>query len=280
MVDPERQPGAQVTVTSASVSGHFGELLQGRIGTSGPVALITLPCPVLAAHATWRPGAFALHQPSAKVLKPRVAHAFLSRLGLRPSGRFTLRLDMPPGGGAGASTAALVALAKAAGVNAAAHITEACHAIERATDPLLFRAPERILWASRLGLALSALPPLPRLDILGGFSGPPQATDPADCAFPDIADLVAEWPAACASATAIARLASQSASRTIALRGPRSDPTADLAARNGALGWSMAHTGSARALIFAPGMEPQAAAADMRRAGFTRIVRFKIGGAV
>jgi hypothetical protein len=267
-----------VTVTSARVSGHFGELLQGRMGTSGPVALITLPCPVLAAHATWRPGAFALHQPGAKVLNPRVARAFLSRLGLRPSGRFTLRLDMPPGGGAGASTAALVALARAVGMRDAARITEACHAIEGATDPLLFHRPERVLWASRLGVALSALPPLPRMDILGGFFGPPQSTDPADCSFPDIADLVVEWPAACASATAIARLVSLSASRTVALRGPRNDPTADLAAHHGALGWSMAHTGSARALIFAPGMEPQAAAADMRRAGFARIVRFRIGG--
>ncbi|MDE3027469.1 MAG: propanediol utilization protein, partial [Paracoccaceae bacterium] len=216
-----------MTATSARVSGHFGELLQGRMGTSGPVALITLPCPVLAAHATWRPGAFALHQPGAKVLQPRVARAFLSGLGLRPSGRFTLRLDMPPGGGAGASTAALVALAQAAGMADAACITKACHAIEGATDPLLFHAPERVLWASRLGVPLSSLPPLPRMDILGGFWGPPQATDPTDCAFPDIADLVAEWPTACASPTAIARLASLSASRTIALRGPRNDPTAD-----------------------------------------------------
>jgi len=34
---------------SVRISGHFGELLQGRLGPQGPVALITLPCPVLAA---------------------------------------------------------------------------------------------------------------------------------------------------------------------------------------------------------------------------------------
>ena len=30
------------------VAGHFGEWLQGRLGPDGPVALVTLPCPVRA----------------------------------------------------------------------------------------------------------------------------------------------------------------------------------------------------------------------------------------
>ena len=36
---------------SVRVPGHFGELLQGRIGSDGPVALVTLPCPALGVTA-------------------------------------------------------------------------------------------------------------------------------------------------------------------------------------------------------------------------------------
>ncbi|TMV63484.1 propanediol utilization protein, partial [Thioclava sp. BHET1] len=51
-------------------TGHFGELLQGRLGPDGPLALVTLPCPPLAARVTRDPGAFALHQPAARALPP------------------------------------------------------------------------------------------------------------------------------------------------------------------------------------------------------------------
>jgi hypothetical protein len=37
------------------VSGHFGELMQGRLGPRGPVALITLPCARLGLHARLAP---------------------------------------------------------------------------------------------------------------------------------------------------------------------------------------------------------------------------------
>jgi uncharacterized protein involved in propanediol utilization len=262
----------------ARVAGHFGELIQGRLGPGGPVVLITLPCPVLAAEAVWRPGHFALHQPGARVATPGIVAALLVRLGVPRRGRFSLRLAMMPGGGAGASSAALMALARAAGVEDVDAITRACLAIEGATDPLLFPAPERVLWASRLGEARAAMPPLPRMEILGGFRGPGVATDPADNNFPDVADLVATWPAACGDAAGVARLAQMSAERTLAVRGPRDDPTAELARSFGALGWAMAHTGAARALIFRPGTAPEAAVADLRAAGFCSITRFRIGG--
>ncbi|WP_363322866.1 asparaginase domain-containing protein, partial [uncultured Alcanivorax sp.] len=32
-------------MTPATVTGHFGEWVQGRFGPEGPVVLITLPCP-------------------------------------------------------------------------------------------------------------------------------------------------------------------------------------------------------------------------------------------
>lgn len=262
----------------ARVAGHFGELVQGRLGPSGPVALITLPCPVLAATATCRAGAFRLHQPGAGSTPRRQVLALLDRLGLPRRGAFTLRLQMPPGGGAGASTAALMALAKAAGARDPQAITAACLAVEGASDPLLFAAPERLVWASRQGRVLGQMPPLPRMELIGGFTGTPERTDPADNNFPDISDLLQAWPRACGRLEEVARLISLSAGRTLALRGAAADPTAALARRLGALGYTIAHTGSARALIFAPGTVPEAAATDLRAAGFSTITRFRIGG--
>ena len=261
------------------VHGHFGELLQGRLGPSGPVALITLPCPAFTATARLAPARHLhVHDAGAGGLTTPRAAQMLRLLGLPQSGRVTLRLTMPPGGGAGASSAALMALALAAGARGAAAITKAALAVEGATDPLLFAAPERLLWASRQGRILARLPVLPRFQVLGGFLGPGQRTDAGDDAFPDISDLLAAWPGACTSLTALARLISQSARRTLALRGPENDPTEALAVRHGAAGFVIAHTGSARGLIFPPGPLRDTVAPDLRGAGFSRITRFGCGG--
>lgn len=267
---PARPPASP---RSLSVAGHFGELLQGRLGPSGPVALVTLPCSTLRVTLTARQGAFALHQPDGRAVP--LAHA---RRLFPYAVRLTLRADMPLGGGAGVSTAARVALLRLGGMNVPADLAAACHALEGATDPLMFPDPARLLWASRQGRALDMLPPLPRFDMIGGFYGPPRRTNPADMQFPDISDLVAQWPAACADLPAMARLATLSAERCLALRGPADDPTPALAARLGALGWTMAHTGSARGLIFAAGSVPDGALADLRAAGFSTITRFGLGG--
>lgn len=258
------------------VAGHFGEWMQGRLGPDGPVALITLPCDALAAEVRREDGAFALDD-SLGVLSAKRGQRLLDTLGLLPSGRFRLRLDMPAGGGAGASSAALMALALAAGARDPAAITAAALAVEGATDPLLFPHPERILWASRQGRVLARLPALPRAEILGGFLGPGRRTDPQDQAFPDISDLVPRWQAA-QDLASLADLASESARRTLGLRGPDGDPTEALARAHGALGFVIAHTGSARGLVFAPGTVPDAAQADLHAAGFSRITRFQTGG--
>lgn len=256
-----------------SVAGHFGELLQGRLGAAGPVALVTLPCPALRVVLTAQAGRFALHQPDGRAIplaEARRLFPFKARL--------TLRADMPLGGGAGVSTAARVALLRLGGMDDPADLAAACHTLEGATDPLMFPDPARMLWASRQGRVLAALPPLPRFDIIGGFYGPPRRTVASDVNFPDISDLAAAWPAACANLAEMARLASESARRCLELRGPAGDPTPALAARLGALGWTMAHTGSARGLIFAPGTVPDGAQADLRAAGFSTITRFRLGG--
>ncbi len=263
---------------STSVSGHFGELLQGRLGNAGPIALITLPCAPLKVHAQMRPAAgLRLHGAGQRLLAPARTHRFLRDLGIAARGHFLLRADAQAGSGAGVSTAALVALAKSAGADLPANLlAQACLQAEGASDPLMFPNAERLLWASRQGRVLAHLPPLLRFDILGGFWGKGQLTDPADIMFPDIADLLAQWPGA--DLPAMARLTSEGAARSLALRGPADDPIAHLANDLGALGYVIAHTGSARGLIYAPGTIPPGGAAALRAAGLRKVMRFRAGG--
>lgn len=262
-----------------ALAGHLGELIQGRIGPAGPLALMTLPCPVLRMLGQWRPGPFALYQPGRPVLSRRQVADLLQALGLPVTGRFTLRAEMPLGGGAGSSTAALVAVARLAGHPADARraLAQAAVGVEGASDPLMFPGPARLLWASRQGRVLSLLPPLPAFDVVGGFLGPAERTDPSDTRFADIEDLAAALPRALASAGALAELASESARRALALRAERraADPTGALAAELGALGYAIGHTGPARALLFAPGTVPARAREVLRCAGFRQIVSFR-----
>ena len=254
------------------VAGHFGEWLQGVL--DGEVALVTLPCPALAAHVTRVAGGAALSAPD--VPNP---HLLLRALGLPEEGRFETRLDMPPGGGAGASTASLVALARAAGARADPEtLAAACLAAEGAVDPLMRPAPDTCLWAPRAARALRALPPPPAAEIVGGFLGRGARTDPEDRDFAEIGDLVALWEEAAGDDDLVrcAALASVSAASCSALRGPADEPTPDLARALGALGWARAHTGSARALIFAPGAAPKRAEAALAEAGMTGILRFRL----
>lgn len=258
------------------VPGHFGEWLQGRLGPAGPVALITLPCAALGVRAAHRPGgALRLHPAGAWGR----ARALLARLGLLARGRFLLQPLAAPGLGTGVSTASLIAIARLADWQGPPEdLAQACIAVEGASDPLMFPAPERMLWASRAGVVLAPMPALPRYEVLGGFYGPPRRTDPADARFPDIADLVADWRGATDLST-FAALARESAARTLALRGPAGDPTAAVAREIGALGFLIAHTGAARGFVFAPGTVPDQAPAALCAAGLRGVIRFKGGGA-
>ncbi|MGB3315734.1 MAG: propanediol utilization protein [Albidovulum sp.] len=264
------------------VAGHLGELMQGRLGPSGPVVLISLPCPVLAVEAWHLPGpGLSIHGSGQRLLTPARAIDVLDRLSLKLSGRVVLSANMPAGGGAGASTASLVALARLAGADVPPPaLARACVMAEGASDPLMFGMPERLLWASRRAEVLSRLPPIPRFDIVGGFYGDHRRTDPRDMDFPDVSDLISPWRAAArgGDAAALAGIASTSAERTLALRGPVGDPTARLAASFGALGFAIAHTGSARAFLFRPGTVPENIVARMRRMGFSGVVQFAAGG--
>ena len=260
----------------AFVAGHFGEWVQGQVGAEATLALVTLTCPRAGVRAEMRVSdRFGIDQ-SRPVLDPERCRRFLASLDLSRDVRVRLHADLPPGGGAGMSTAALVALARAGGADAAS-IAGACHAIEGATDPLMLDHPDRVLWAPREARVLRPLPPPPAAEIVGGFWGEPCRTDPDDLAFAPVDDLVADWARAPDLAEA-ARLATLSAERTTELRGPEADPTVQLVRSLGALGMARAHTGPARALIFAPGGAPAGAEAALRQAGYTDVLRFRTGG--
>lgn len=259
------------------VAGHFGEWLQGCLGPNGPVVLVTLMCPDRGVHVA-RTGDGALRLDStAPVITLAQSRRMLAETGVPVEGRFAITPDLPPGGGAGMSTAALVALARAAGVTDSEALARACLAVEGASDPLMLPTPGRLLWASRQASVLRPMGPVPPCEIVGGFWGPPQRTNPRDAGFPDITDLIEAWPNA--DLVGKAKLASVSAQRCAALRGPFDDPVPGLAERLGALGHARAHTGSARALIFAPGAGPAAAESVLRDAGLTGVLRFRTGGA-
>lgn len=283
--------------TTSSVSGHFGELLQGRLGPGGPLALVTLPAPQLRVTAELCPGPFAVHAAGGRRVLDRTRAAAILRAvgGPPPRGRLVLRADMPAGGGAGSSTAAILATAAAwAGAHgrargeaqeraggSPARLAALCLGLEGATDPLMYPEPARLLWNPRGARRLGDLPPLPRMDVVGGFLGPGVRTDPADLDFADIADLVAAWAPAAARGDlpALAALATESARRNRARRGgPDLAPLVAAARRLGALGVVAAHTGSARGLVFAPGRDPATALAALRALGLRDVRHLPLGG--
>jgi uncharacterized protein involved in propanediol utilization len=255
---------ASPPAASVRIAGHFGELLQGRLGPRGPVVLVTLPCPAVGLSACLVRGAG---------VAPDIA-ALLCRLGMPAPDGFAMHPTVEAGLGTGVSTARLVAAAALAGWSGPPEtLARACLAVEGATDPLMFPRPGTLLWASREARIVRELPSLPVFEIVGGFFGPPIYTDPADDLYPDIADLAESWAPADVPA-----LAAESANRTLALRGPADDPTPALARELGALGWQMSHSGAARGLIFAPGTTPPDAEARMAARGLRGILRFRTDG--
>jgi uncharacterized protein involved in propanediol utilization len=265
-------------MTSIRVHGHFGEFMQGRLGPAGPVALVTIACSTM-----WVDAHRAVQHDPHGLLPPACARKLLEQLSLPDPGPVLLAPTMPRGGGAGASTAALVAYARLAGsTHDSLALARACVAAEGASDPLMFAKPDQLLWASRLGEIVEPLPPVPTFDVIGGFYGPNSRTDPTDSNFPDISDLVGPWRQAASAAdqSAIAGLAGESANRCLRLRKAGAEPIAGLAKQLGALGHVIAHTGSARGLLFAPGTIPSESAAALMRAGFRRVTVFRTGRSI
>lgn len=258
----------EIAVQGHTVEGHFGEWLQGRLGAGGPVVLVTLQPGGIELRARYLPdrdGELVLGD-DAPVSAAR-AGLLLDGLGLRLGGRVTFDLPFAPGLGTGMSTAALIALARLAGfAGPPEQVARACIMAEGASDPLMYPRADRLLWASREGRVVERLSPPPPVHLVGGVFGPAVTTDAGDADYDDIGDLIAAWSRRDDAAWRAA-IASESAARCIARRGPAGDPTADLARDLRALGWVASHSGPARALVFAPDAAPRHGIAALAEAG-------------
>jgi uncharacterized protein involved in propanediol utilization len=268
-----------VAVRPISLPCHFGEWVQGRVGPDGPLALITLAPIGPKVVARWRAGTrLACHAVAYREMDAALLGRFARALGGLPKGRVLLRLPYPPGMGTGMSTVGLMALAAFAGRHVAPlALAQACVMAEGASDPLMFAQPARLLWASREARVLARLPPQPRAQMLAGFWGTLRPTRATDQAYDDVSDLVRHWQSDATLATRAA-LARESARRCVARRGPSDDPTDQLACDLGALGWTMSHSGAARALIFAPGQVPRHGLARLREAGLRGVHHLATSG--
>ena len=262
--------------------GHFGEWLQGRLGAGGPVVLVTLRCDKLFAQAWHEPRpTLQLNVSGPAAVSHQQLRLLLRYLDRPETGRFVMSANVPQGVGAGASTAALVALGRAVGADDT-QLATACLHVEKASDPLMLSRPDGVVWASRLAQVYRCHKTPPKAEIVGGYFGSPIRTDAQDDHFADISDLLAGWENATETGNlaVIAQLATEAANRTTLLRGPSKDPSAALAHRLGALGYVRAHTGSARGFIFAPGYVPTNAQTMLRDAGLHGITNFVTGSTI
>ncbi len=265
----------------ASVAGQFGAFLHGRLGPDGPVVVVALPAPGLRVTAHWSPaGPFRLHAPGRTVSPGSLLRLWRALGGQAPRGLMRIVADMPAGGGAGASTATLLAAATVFTRGALPEpdrLAALCRAIDGTCDPLMHPHPDRLLWAPRAGHALQALPPPPTFEVVGAFLGGVGRSRPEDRRFADVSDLVAAWQTAAGDAGRLAALATEAALRNHALRGgPPLAPLTAIAAEHGAAGIVTAPSGSARGLLFVPGTgDPTAAASALRALGAAPVVRFR-----
>jgi uncharacterized protein involved in propanediol utilization len=277
-VNPNPGPAA------TEIAGHFGELAQGRLGPDGPVALVTLPCPVLVTRVGYTPtrGPLRAAEPvSEKALA--AARLALDEIGAAGWGG-SLAIDRPavPGLGLGSSTAeALGAVRAVAGAFATRLPPEReaalCLAVEGAVDPLMW--PRPVLFASRQGRVVAPLGPLPPLRIVGGTAGPPQPTDPADDRFPDASALFRSLTAAIGAGDlpALAAAAGASAAANQARNpNPAWEAMQALARRHGALGLVVSHTGPAIGLILAPESDDEALPGALRELGLAAVTDYRL----
>lgn len=168
-------------VGTGTCSAHHGELLQGVFPDSGgraTPALVTLPCPLFHARATFwpeidqtvraKPRSGDQDQGKAR----RAAEATLRYLGHSGwGGSIVIDSDIPRSRGLGSSTADVLATIRAvtdaAGVRLHSHdLSIIAVEAEHASDPLMYGKP--VLFAHRHGFVLEALPGvIPSIRVLG-----------------------------------------------------------------------------------------------------------------
>ena len=118
---------------------------------------------------------------------------------------------------------------------------------------------------------------MPRITCIGGLFGAPQRTDPLDLNFPVISDLITEWESPDKTPATIGEICSASSDRTLKLKGYTDDPIKKISRDLGALGYSIAHTGSVRNLIFPYNSVPEKAKDYLEKKGLTHVQQFSLG---
>ena len=226
----------------------------------------------------YTPGQFEVKQKGTQSYPKEVVLKICSSLNHPSEGRFKVSLDMLEGCGLGSSTATIVAFLLSINPNLSPEfLAQTCIAHEGASDPLMFSEPEKLLWAPREGKIISILPKLPKITCIGGLYGAPQRTDPTDVNFPIITDLITKWKFPGKTAADLGEICSESSARTLKLKGHTNDPTRAVSKDLGALGFSIAHTGNVRNLIFPYNSVPERVKEYLEKVGFTHVQEFSLG---
>ncbi len=259
--------------SSGHAMAHHGEIFQGVVRTpAGRLrrALCSLPCSGLGSEAVFRIDASGIVTvtPPWKIKARVAARLALERIG-RPElgGTLEVRSEIPPGWGLGSSTADVTASIRAV-------LASVPHAVrppsvaalavqaERASDSTIF-SNVAVLFAHREGEVVEMLgDQIPEL-IVVGFNTDPDGVDTLD--FPParyapdeiarLAELVELLRRAIREqdVRALSQVATGCARINQAhLPKPRFDRIEDIAARVGALGVQVAHSGTVAGLLFDP----------------------------
>jgi uncharacterized protein involved in propanediol utilization len=176
---------ATVRIGTASAPIHHGEILQGSFRVGGRVrrGLVTLPCPLYRAHATFRPvpGAQVRVRPAWREKALRAAELALLEISPSTGGCLEIDSDVPLCRGLGSSTsdvlAAIWAVADSFGMALPpATVARLAVAAETASDSLMFDQTA-VLFAHRGGELIEDFgAPLPPLHVLGFGAGEPVST--------------------------------------------------------------------------------------------------------
>jgi uncharacterized protein involved in propanediol utilization len=294
-------PAGSCRAGHGEVRAHHGEVVQGLFyAADGQLehGLVTLPCPLFATRARFRPlrsGPLAV-EPGDRARARAAARLTLDALGRTGwGGSLRLESNVPLRWGCGSSTADVLATVRAVAdafgaVLAPEWIARLCVAAEGASDSLMFGAGRAVLFAQRRGTLLLDLGgPLPPVRVLGfnteGVHGvetlalPPIPYSAWEAeAFQPLLGLLRRAVEAQDPAL-LGRVATASTVITQRHRPKRHMPELlRLARETGALGVQVAHSGTVAGLLFAPGGAASGSVAKardgLRRLGVRRSWEF------
>ncbi len=265
-------------INSSTISGHFGEFIQGRFDRDGSIVLITVPNLEHKATVVCTPDPFKVEQIVTQSKPKELVSKVFYTLNHSPKGQFRISLDMPECYWLGSSTAARVGLFLSINPDLSPEfLAQSCINQEGASDPLMFSKPEKLLWAPRQGKIIRNLPKLPRIMCSGGLFGILQRTDPLDLDLQIISDLITEWESLDKIPIKIGEICSDTSDRTLKLKGHDDVSTKKIRKELGALVYSIVRTGTVRNFIFPHVSVPKKVKNFLEKARFMDVRQFSLG---